>query len=137
GQDVGATCLGTFETFENDCCRATAGHQSISVPVEGFGCFGGFVLLNREGSDAIETSEGVWIYFLCASAYDLFLQSHFDEQIAHSNRMRTAGTGCTDGEIDAFETEDRAQIHGDGAVHALEDVPRTDERGVFLFAKQV
>ena len=137
GQNSGATCLGAFEAFEDDGGCTTAWHQSISVPVEWFGCFGGFVFLNREGSDAIETSEGVWIYFLSASADDLFLQSHFDEQVAHSDGMRTAGTGGTYGEVYAFELENGAQIHGDGAVHGLEDVPRTNEHGVFLLAKKV
>ena len=98
-----------------------AGHQAVSVTVEGPAGLERIRGFFRKGAQSVEGSHGVAIDLLGASAQYHILHSILDEEIAQADGMAAAGTGGAYGKVDPFQTEDGAEIHGHRGVHGLED----------------
>lgn len=56
-----------------------------------------------------------------SAAEDHVLQPLLDEHIGQANGMASAGTGGADGEVDALDMEDGAEVHINRRVHRLEN----------------
>ena len=123
--------------FEDHGRRASARYQPVAVLIEGARCRRGVRFALREGSQPVETADRIEVHLLRSAAYDALLQSLPDHQVSHADRVRAAGAGRREGEVDAPQVEDHREVHRDGRVHRLEDVSRTDHRRIPLGADDV
>ena len=131
-QDGCAAAPGRFIAFQDNGGRTAAGDKSVPVAVEGAAGCRRVRFPHGERGNAVERAGCGHVHLLRTTADYHFLQAVLDQKRPQADRVRPAGAGAGNREVDALEAENHPQVHGDGRVHGLEDGAAAAEHGVFF-----
>ena len=137
GKNGSTTLDSMLITFKNNGSSATTRNQTITILIEGTTGLGRFIFASRECLDAIKTSHAIHVCLLSTASDNAIRQAILDEQIGITYCQRRTCTCCTACEVDATQTEQTCQIHGYGAVHALENGTTTASTCLLEFTETV
>ena len=113
-------------------CSSATWYQTVAVFIKRATGLRRLVHPDGKSIQRVKRCHRVIVGLLSTTAEHHVLQSLADEHITQSNGVTATGTGRADGEVDASEVEDGAEVHVHRRVHRLENETIAQHGGIVL-----